>query len=361
MVNSFCPPALAEEWDNVGLQVGNPAADVSRIAVALDPVEATLTEAISKKAELLVCHHPLIFRPLRQLTPHDETGKLVTRAVREDIAILSAHTNLDRAVGGLNDWLAEHLGLRDTEPLEAVGGSLFKLVVFVPDEDQEAVADAIFSAGGGTIGAYDRCSYRTAGTGTFRPGTGTDPHIGQQGEDESVAEVRLETVVPQERLGRVVAKMVKAHPYEEVAYDLYPLHNERPDVGLGRIGRLAEPLPLAEYAAQVKSRLAADHLRIVGPGDQRIAKVAVCGGSGASLLSTAARKGADLLVTGDIKYHDARIAESLGVALVDAGHFATEQIAVAGLTQRLRKMIEDKGFEIEVLPLTCEQDPFAVI
>ncbi len=361
MINAIYPPALAEDWDNVGLQVGDPTAEVSRIAVALDPVEATLTEAVSKKAELLVCHHPLIFKPLRHLTPNDETGKLVLRAVQEKVAIFSAHTNLDRATGGLNDWLAERLGLIDARPMETNEGLLFKLVVFVPVEAQETVADALFSAGAGAIGAYDRCSFRAAGTGTFRAGAGTDPYVGEPGKDESVDEVRLETVVPKEKLGRVVARMVKAHPYEEVAYDLYPLLNDRPDVGLGRIGKLAEPVSLSEYAAQIKSSLDAGHVRVVGPGHKKICKVAVCGGSGASLLATAYRQGADLLVTGDVKYHDARIAESLGIALVDAGHFATEKIAVEGLTRQLHKIIEDKGFEIEVLPLSGERDPFEVI
>ena len=361
LVNAISPPALAEEWDNVGLQVGDPSAEVSRIAIALDPTADSVEEAIAQGAELLICHHPLLFKPLRQVTPNDETGRLVTRAISAQLAICAVHTNLDRANGGLNDWLAERLGLLRVEPLEEPQGLLFKLAVFVPSEHQEQVAEALFEAGAGQIGAYDRCSFRIAGTGTFRPGDGTEPFIGTRGQDEAVAETRLETVVAKEKLGRVVARMLKAHPYEEVAYDLYPLINSRGDVGLGRIGRLPAPVAFADFAEQVKGTLGADHVRLVGKPDRSISKIAVCGGSGASLLAAAARKGADVLVTGDVKYHDARIAESQDLCLVDAGHFATERIMIDALAGRLRSMIEEKGFETEVLPLTCEQDPFSIL
>lgn len=361
LINSFCPTALAEEWDNVGLQVGDPASEVSRIAISLDPVATTIDEAIAQNAELLICHHPLIFKPLKQLTPNDETGKLVTRAIQENLTIVSAHTNLDRADGGLNDWLADRLALQQTIPLETPDSLLFKLVVFVPTEHQEPVAEALFDAGAGHIGGYDRCSFRTDGTGTFRPGAGSQPFIGASGKNESVAETRLETVVPKEKLGRVVAKLLKAHPYEEIAYDIFPLLNSRSDVGLGRIGKLAEPTTLGVFAESVKLSLDAEHVRFVGAVDRKIAKVAVCGGSGASLLSSAVRQGADVLVTGDIKYHDARIAESLGIALIDGGHFATERIMIEAFAQQLREMIDNKGFEIEILPLLCEQDPFSVL
>ncbi|PLY00223.1 MAG: Nif3-like dinuclear metal center hexameric protein [Desulfuromonas sp.] len=361
LVNAVCPASLAEEWDNVGLQVGDPASEVARIAIALDPTEATLDEAIAAGAQMLICHHPLIFKPLQQITPNDQTGKLVIRAIREDFAILAAHTNLDRAHGGLNDWLAGRLGVETTVPLESPEGLLCKLVVYVPVDHREAVASAIFSAGGGQIGNYDQCSFRTEGVGTFRPGDGTDPYIGDRGKSEEVPELRLETVVPKDKLGRVVAKMTKAHPYEEVAYDIIPLVNGRPDVGLGRIGRLEKPATLGRFADGVKQALGADHVRVVGDAGRLVEKIAVCGGSGASLLAAAARQGADVLVTGDVKYHDALIAEALGVALVDAGHFATEIIMVEELTELLRKLTREKGFEIDILPLQGARDPFAIV
>ena len=361
LINAFCPATLAEEWDNVGLQVGDPAAEVSTVAVALDPTEVTIEAAIAEGAQLLVCHHPLIFKPLRQVTPNDTTGALVTRAVGAGLAIICAHTNLDRARGGLNDWLGAKVGLKQMQPLESIDGQLFKLVVFVPQEQAGAVAEALFAGGAGQVGAYDHCSFRGDGVGTFRSGDESNPYIGESGRDESVAEVRLETIVAKEHLGRSVARMLKAHPYEEVAYDLLPLANSRNDVGLGRIGRLEEPESLGRYAQQVKELLAADHVRVVGDPEKQIAKVAVCGGSGASLVAAATRQGADLLLTGDVKYHDAQIAESLGLALIDAGHFATERIMIDGLATVLSSGLQQKNLDVKVLPLSLEQDPFRVI
>ena len=358
LLNTLYPPVLAEEWDNVGLQVGDPTAVVSRVAVALDPSPVAVEEAIKLGAELLVCHHPLIFRPLKQVTTKDETGRLVGIALRAGLSIMAAHTNLDRAHNGLNDWLAQTLDLAETLPLETPAGLLFKLIVFVPVEHQDAVAEALFDAGAGHVGDYDRCSFRGPGNGTFRPSAGTNPFIGRIGEVESVDEVRLEVLVPKEALSRVVNRLLKAHPYEEVAYDVIPIVNNRTDIGLGRIGRLANASSLDEVLSQIKSALKVETLRVAGPGDGIIKKVAVCGGSGASLLQAASRQGADLLLTGDVSYHDARRAEELGLTVVDAGHFATEHIAVAPLTRALKAEAKERGLDFEVSAVTGEQDPF---
>jgi dinuclear metal center YbgI/SA1388 family protein len=360
LVHALYPPALAEEWDNVGLQVGDPAAGLSRALVCLDPSEKALEAALAAGAQALVAHHPLILRPLRSLTPGDETGRVALRALREGVAVIAAHTNLDRAQGGLNDWLAARLGVLDARPL-AAGGELLKLVVFVPAGYEGEVADALFAAGAGQVGRYGRCSFRTGGTGTFCPGPGTTPFLGQEGESASAAEVRLETVLPREAAGRVVEKMLKTHPYEEVAYDLIPLANRRSDVGLGRIGRLERPVALAEFAKRVKSVLGAPFLRLVGDPMRPVVKIAVCGGSGASLIAEAARQGADLLVTGDVKYHEARSAESQQVALIDAGHFATERLMVTGLAAALRREAARRGLPIEFTEMEGEADPFRVV
>jgi dinuclear metal center YbgI/SA1388 family protein len=351
---------LAEEWDNVGLQVGEAAAELKCALICLDPNEKALEAAVTAGAQAIVAHHPLMFRPLRSLVPADETGRVLFRAVREGIAILCAHTNLDRGRNGLNDWLAERLGVAETRPL-AAGGELLKLVVFVPAGYDGPVADALFAAGAGEVGRYDRCSFRSPGTGTFRPGAGTSPFIGREGETEAVRELRLETVLPREAAHRAVERMLKAHPYEEVAYDLIPLSNRRSDVGLGRIGRLEQALPLGEFALQVKAALGADALRLVGEAGRRVAKVALCGGSGSSLLAEAVRQGADVLVTGDVKYHEAKNAESQGLALIDAGHFATEQLVVAGLSAVLRREAEKKGLNVVFHEMKGESDPFRTI
>ncbi len=361
LLNALYPPVLAEDWDNVGLQVGDPAAKVSRVAISLDPSPVAVDAVISLGAEMLVCHHPLIFRPLQQVTTRDETGRLVCTALRGGLAIMSAHTNLDRAHNGLNDWLAQALGLAETTPLETPTGLLFKLVVFVPIEHKELVAEAMFEAGAGQVGAYDRCSFSSAGTGTFRPSAGTKPFVGKVGEEASVEEVRLEVLVPKEALSRVVSRLIKAHPYEEVAYDLLPIINNRTDIGLGRIGRLSKVTALSDVILQIKAALQIETLRVAGAGSDKIKKVAVCGGSGSSLLQTASRQGADLLVTGDVSYHDARKAEALGLTVVDAGHFATEHIAVEQLSRTLKAAAKEKGLDFEVSAVTGEQDPFRTV
>jgi dinuclear metal center YbgI/SA1388 family protein len=316
--------------------------------------------ARAQGAQLLVTHHPLLFKPLRRLTPEDPVGRVVWNAVRDGVAIISAHTNLDVAAAGLNSWLAERLGLDVSEPLQDSAGRLLKLVVYVPAGYEEALSEALFAAGAGEIGAYDQCSFRSAGTGTFRPGPGTTPFIGKSGEREAVAEFRLETVVPQRRLSKVLEKLLKAHPYEEVAYDLIPLANPRPDTGLGRIGRLALPLPLAELGARVKAALGCHSVRLTGELERPVHKLAVCGGSGAGLIQEAKRRGADVLVTGDVRYHDARLAEELGLALIDAGHFATEVLAVAGLVAALGKQAAANQWPLEIIAYEDERDPFVV-
>ncbi|MCM2264862.1 MAG: Nif3-like dinuclear metal center hexameric protein [Desulfuromonadales bacterium] len=360
LLHGLYPPDLAEEWDNVGLQVGDPAATVERLMVALDPSTAALTAASEQGAQLLVTHHPLLFKPLRRLTPDDPVGRVIWQAVRGGMAIVAAHTNLDVAADGLNRWLAERLALTDAEPLQPVTGQLLKLVVFVPFDHVGPVTEALFAAGAGHIGGYDQCSFRTSGIGTFRPGPGTAPFIGETGRREQVEEVRLETIVPQRRLSRVLEKMIKAHPYEEVAYDLVPLANQLPGVGLGRIGRLTAAQSLGEFAEGVKAALDCQSVRLVGAPERTVGKVAVCGGSGAGLIHEAKRQGADVLVTGDVKYHEARLAEELDLALLDAGHFATERLAVSELAARLGKEAAGRGWSLDVLIHDGEHDPFLV-
>ena len=252
------------------------------------------------------------------------------------------------------------LGLQQAAPLQPVAGDFLKLVVFVPCGHEDDVSQALFSAGAGQIGAYDQCSFRSPGTGTFRAGAGTDPFIGKPGEQEQVEELRLETILPRTRLNRVLEKLFKAHPYEEVAYDLVPLANQVPAAGLGRIGRLEQGISLAQFAEQTKTALGCGTVRVVGDPEQDIVKVAVCGGSGASLISTAKHQGADLLVTGDVKYHEARQAEDLGIALIDAGHFATERLMVARLIEKLADQVKALGWELQFEGYRGEEDPFRV-
>ena len=358
LLNRLCPPDLAEDWDNVGLQVGDPAAKIDKILVCLDVEVIAIQEACRQGAQLIISHHPLIFKPIKSLSATDITGQILFQAIKQDIAVVSAHTNLDRAADGLNDWLAERLGVKNIIPLERPENNHFyKLVVFVPRGHEIEVRDAIFAAGAGGIGAYDHCSFSSHGTGTFCGQPGTQPFIGKPEEIESTEEVRLETIVPASLTKKAVARMLRAHPYEEVAYDLIPLVNERMDVGLGRIGQLEKTVSLRQFADHTKAALQLPSLRLVGDLDRQINRVAVCGGSGMSMFPTAVRQGADCLVTADIKFHEAQRARAEGIALIDAGHFATEQIMIAELSKRLREVSIKHQFDVEIIEMTAEKDP----
>jgi len=289
------------------------------------------------------------------------TGRVLFQAIKQDIAVVSAHTNLDRAADGLNDWLAERLGVKEAIPLESPeSGYYSKLVVYVPLGHEVEVRDAILDAGAGCIGAYDHVSFSSQGVGTFRGNQGTQPFIGTPGTIESTKEVRLETIVPGSRINKAVSRMLKAHPYEEVAYDLIPLANGRLDIGLGRVGQLEKALSLQQFAEQVKTALHLSSLKIVGDLERKISRVAVCGGTGMSLFSAAVRHGADCLVTADIKFHEAQRARAEGITLIDAGHFATEQIMVIELSKRLRNILSEQKFGVEVIEMTAESDPLVL-
>jgi len=361
MLHGLYPPDLAEDWDNVGLQVGDPGAQVKRVLLALDPTEAAVETAQNQDCQVLLTHHPLILRPLHNVSPSDETGRVILSAIRNNLTLIAAHTNLDSAQHGLNDWLASRLDLHDCCPLSEAGVELVKLVVFVPRTHADEVAEAMFAAGAGHVGNYSHCSFRVEGQGGFRPGTGSQPFIGSIGEDERVDEVRIETILPRRLSTKVKEKMCRAHPYEEVAYDIYPLHNRLAAAGLGRIGRLTEETTLDAFAGKVKRELGVATLRMVGEPGRSVRKVAVCGGSGASLLAAADRCGADVLVTGDLKYHEARQAQQRGVAVLDAGHFATEQLAVAGLAESLARAAQARGLDLDFIQMEGERDPFVTL
>lgn len=361
LIHTNYPPSLAEDWDNVGLQVGDPAAPLDRVLITLDVTEATLDEAETLGVQAIVAHHPLIFRPLKNITTLDPTGRLLLRAITAKIAIIAVHTNLDCGADGLNDWLADKIGIEEILPLQAANLPLYKLVVYVPAGHEKIVESALFAAGAGTIGAYDHCAFSSVGTGRFRPGATCSPFIGRPGEESTPEEIRIETIVSAERVPKVIDKLRKAHPYEEPAYDLLLLQNRREDLGLGRIGRLPQVLLLQDYARQLGAALGTSSLRLVGDPQRQIRKVACCGGSGASLIFDAQRQGADLLVTGDIKYHDAENALAIGLALIDAGHFATEQVMVAGLAKKLREVASARQLPMEFIESASGQDPFLTI
>lgn len=342
-MEQIAPKSLAVPDDRIGLQLGSLRTEVSHVLVALDVTEEVVEEAIQLGAKLIIAHHAIIFRPLKDLQTDTSAGRLYEKLIKHDIAVYISHTNYDVAEGGMNDLMAEALGLQEVKVLEKLHEDrLMKLVVFVPVSHVEQVRSAMLDVGAGWIGDYSHCSFLTQGTGTFKPLEGSNPFIGQHGKMEEVDEVRLETVVPQSIKSRVVRAMLKAHPYEEVAYDLYPLAIEGRQSGLGRVGKLEQAVKLREVAELVKERFDVPHVRVVGPLDREIKKVAVLGGSGSRYVKHALFHGADVLVTGDIDYHTAHDALAAGMCIIDPGHHA-EKIMKVNVAKQLQAAAEQHG------------------
>ena len=360
LFEQFSPKGLAMEGDKIGLQVGRLNKKVERIMIALDVLENVIDEAIEKNVQLIIAHHPIIYRPLKNLLTDSVQGKIIEKLLKHDIAVYAAHTNLDVATGGVNDLLAEALELEDTEVLvPTFETKLKKLVVFVPVSHAEEIRRVLGNAGAGFIGNYSHCSFSVSGKGRFLPGENTNPFVGEAGRLEEVEEVRLETIVPESMIKKTITAMIKAHPYEEVAYDVYPLENKGEVLGLGRIGKVPE-MTLEEFAEKVKKTLEVSHVRVVGDLSSKVKKVAVLGGDGNKYFMNAKYQGADVYVTGDIYYHTAHDAMMQGLNMIDPGH-NVEKVMKKGLTTVLQKMCHDSGFEVEIFPSAENTDPFQFI
>ena len=358
-MENLAPRRFAEHWDAVGLQVGSPEKETDCVLITLDVSEKTVSEAIAQQAGLIITHHPVIFKPIAGIWTNLPQGRLLQALLQHDIAVFSAHTNLDIAPGGVNDVLAQALQLKQTQVLsESFKEPLIKLVVYVPETHVEQVRVAISEAGGGHIGNYSHCTFQTSGIGTFLPMAGTSPYIGEQGKLAYTPEIRLETILTEPLIKQVVNAMLAVHPYEEVAYDLYKLQNQQGNYGLGRYGVLSRPACLQDFAQHVKECLHTDTVRVVGDLKRFVSRIAVCGGSGAGLISEAVKAGCDVLVTGDVKYHDAQEAAALGLAVVDAGHFSTEWPVVASLAQSLQNYAERNSWNLRIATSNTEQDIF---
>ncbi|HYF90800.1 MAG TPA: Nif3-like dinuclear metal center hexameric protein [Symbiobacteriaceae bacterium] len=358
-VEELAPLAWAESWDNVGLQVGDPARTAGRILVALELTGGVVEEAVAGGAELIVVHHPAIFKPWKAIRFDTPGGKRVERLVRAGIGLYAAHTNLDQAAGGTNDTLAATAGLTTHEVLLIAGEEKYvKLVVYVPAGHEDAVRNALAKAGAGHIGNYSHCTFQTEGTGTFRPLAGSNPFLGQQGQLEYARELRLETILPESGVRRALQAMLCAHPYEEVAYDLYSLANPGRGRGHGRIGRLESPVTLQELTLRMKKALGIPHLRAVGDPGRTVQTVAVGAGSGGMLIPHAARRGADVLITGDVDYHDAQDAADAGLAVIDVGHYNSEVIVVPPLAAYLRQRLIQDALDGHVMEAQAGRDPF---
>lgn len=359
-IERLAPPGGAQEWDNVGLLAGDPEAPVHRVLACIDLTGDVVDEAVAGEVEFVLAYHPPIFKPIRALRADSSgTDALVFRCIRHSLAIYSTHTALDAAPRGTNDVIAGLCGAGHTEPLEYVdvpSGSECKLVVFVPADHLETVGEAMFAAGAGRIGDYSHCGFRVPGRGSFFGGDATNPTIGERGRLELVDETRLETVVPTKRLPAVVAAMVEAHPYEEPAFDIYPLKT-RPLGGIGRIARLAKPSSLSGLARRLKRATGATSVQIVGPRERAISRVIVVVGAAGTLPFRVELTPSDAIVTGEIRHHDALTIQRLGCTGIALGHWASERPVLASLAARLSD--ELNGVDVQVS--AADRDPFEAV
>ncbi len=358
VMQQLFPPALAETWDNIGLQLGEPEAPVRRVLVALDPTLAAVRQAGSDAA--LVCHHPLLIGDLpRRLDLSTPLGRVIQRATSHRVAIIAAHTNADWGIGGVNEILAFKLGLTDVRPWQPLYPEQYrKLVVFVPDSHLVAVSEAMFAAGAGVIGDYAKCSYRLSGQGTYLPLDRATPYAGRVGKLSVEPETRLEVRVPLAKVDAVLVAMRRAHPYQEVAFDLYPTERQNPQGGRGRLGRVATPLTLAAFANRAARVLRVRTARFVGDPRRTVKEVLVCAGSGAGFIDELRACPQTLLVTGDMKYHDACRARDSGLAVLDLGHYGTELPFVDAVVPRLKAGLAALGHAANVRAAKPVGDPF---
>ena len=341
-IEDWAPPSLAESWDNTGLMTGDPHSLVNRVIITLDVTSQTILSAGESSDTLIISHHPVIFTPLKTLSGNSRPVRIIREALRRDIAIYAAHTNLDRASGGVSAALADRLGISNHTPLIADIDAM-KFVVFVPPAYTDSVREAAASAGAGLIGNYSHCSFTVPGNGTFQPSAEAEPFTGTSGELSRESEDRLEMIVPAHRACHVVQAASEAHPYEEMAYDLIPLANHDSAGGYGAVGELDAPLSRDEFLRMVADRLKLKCLRASGGGPDIVRRVAVLGGSGRSFIQAAVNAGADAFVTGDLGHHDF-LDHGDDVLLVDGTHRGSELPVLETVEARLRKKFGDIRF-----------------
>lgn len=320
----FAPLPLQDGFDNAGLQIGLTEAEATGALLCLDVTEAVLDEAIASGCNLIISHHPLIFKGYKSITGKDYVERCILKAIKNDLVIYSAHTNLDNAPQGVNYKIAEKIGLTNIQILDPKANALVKLVTFVPSAHANAVREALFAAGCGCIGNYDSCSYNLEGEGTFRAQEGAHPLCGTVGELHKETEIRIETILPEYKSKDAIKALLSAHPYEEPAYDLYPLQNKWTQVGSGVIGELSEPETELEFLKRIKKTFEVGCLKHNKLSGRLIQKVALCGGAGAFLIPNAIAHRADVFITGEIKYHD-YFGRDTDILLAEIGHYESEQ------------------------------------
>lgn len=335
-IEELAPLSFQETYDNAGLLVGNSSSEINGVLITLDITEAVIDEAIQKNLNMVIGHHPLIFSGLKKITGKNEIERCVIKAIKNDIAIYAAHTNLDSVHGGVNSKICEKLNLKNCKVLSPVSDHLKKLVTFVPLAEIDKVREAVFNAGSGNIGNYDSCSFNTKGTGSFRGNESTNPFVGEKGELHFEEEIRFETIFPKHIQGKVISALLNAHPYEEVAYDIYPLENKYEQAGIGMIGELETTTDEIAFLQQIKETFNCKVVKHTNLLNKPIKKVAVAGGSGSTYLRNAISAKADIFISGDFKYHQYFEAENK-ILIADIGHFESEQFTKELFSELLTK------------------------
>lgn len=335
-LESIAPPAFQESYDNSGLITGNRSIEVTGAIVALDCIEAVIDEAIAHKYNLVIAHHPIVFSGIKKLNGKNYVERTIIKAIKNDIAIYAIHTNLDNVMPGVNARIGEKLGLKNLRILSPKNGLLRKFVTFCPADSAEKVRQALWNAGAGVIGNYDSTSFNAAGTGTYRGNESSNPVIGEKGKLMREPEERIEMIYPAHLEGKVLAALRASHPYEEIAYDLFPMENKWPLVGSGMVGELEKAVPAEEFLTGLKESMQAQVVRYTPIPGKLVQKVAVCGGSGSFLLRDAMAAGADVFVTADFKYHQFFDGEGR-IVIADIGHFETEHFTIELLSDLLKQ------------------------
>ena len=359
-MEAYAPKNLAQSWDNVGMLIDMGAVSYRKILVALDLSQRVVDEAIAKKADLIVTHHPILFQPIQSMSIFDVEQQLVMMCIQHGISHFAAHTNLDSAPKGINARLADLLELQDHRAVQPTERSFKKLVVFAPQSHAERVRMAMGDAGAGQLGPYSHCTFSVEGTGAFQPLEGANPFIGHEGTIEQVQEVRVESIVKPEQLAAVLQAVKDVHPYEEVAYDVYDMTIEE-DVGLMRIGQLPKPLKGEEFCQWVKEKLKIPHVRAAGSMKKPVRRVAVASGSGFQDARQAQMQDADALVSAEMKHHMALHAVENGMLLVDAGHYETEQIICRYLIEGLQDRFHHVQYNTEFCLSEQEKAPIQTL
>ena len=374
-IEKIVPLELAQDWDNVGLLIGDPQKNVKNILLTIDVTKEVLAEAIKQKTDLIISYHPVIWDAMKKITAEPpvklgakylaprSTRGLVYELIRRGIAVFSIHTALDSAVGGVNDGLAEIIGIADAKPIGdyvvpafagMTGPDNYKLIVFVPLGAVAKVSEAVFAAGAGWIGNYSKCSFQAQGTGTFLPLEGAKPTIGKKGQLEKVSEIRFETIVPAEKLEQVIAAVKKAHPYETPAYDVFKLHNSQNKFGLGRIGKLVQPLSVEQIIRKVKRRTGAKAVGIVGDVRRLVRTAAVCAGYCGKIVNLVIAAKVDLYLTGELKHHQALAAQQADLTCICLSHTVSERFMLKKLAKQLHNHIKQATVRIS----KKDVDPF---